>query len=44
MIGLTKQEKRVLLFLMLAGLLGGSVLLAKHLWPDFAPELVTKGR
>jgi hypothetical protein len=43
MIGLTKQEKTMLLFLLLAALLGGGVLFLKHKWPHFAPDLVVSG-
>jgi hypothetical protein len=39
-IGLTKQEKTVLFFLLWTAALGGGVLIAKHRWPHFAQELV----
>jgi len=44
MIGLSRQEKMILLFLLSTALLGGGVLFAKHRWPDFAPELVVSGQ
>jgi len=44
MIGLSRQEKMILLFLLSMALLGGGVLFAKHHWPGFAPELVVSGQ
>jgi hypothetical protein len=44
MIGLSRQEKMILLFLLSTALLGGGVLFAKHYWPGFAPELVVSGQ
>jgi hypothetical protein len=44
MVGLTKQEKRVFLFILCSVFMGGGVLLAKHLWPGFASELVIEKR
>lgn len=43
MIGLTKHEKAVLLFLLWTMLLGGGILFAKHHWPRLAPDLVISG-
>jgi hypothetical protein len=43
MIGFSRQEKMILLFLLSMALLGGGVLFAKHRWPGFAPELVVSG-
>jgi hypothetical protein len=43
-LGLSRQEKMLILFLLSTALLGGAVLFAKHLWPGFAPELVINGR
>jgi hypothetical protein len=42
-IGLTKQEKTVVIFLLWTALLGGAVLFAKHQWPHFAAELLVSG-
>jgi len=44
MVGLTDQEKRVFLFIPFSVLMGGGVLLAKHLRLGFASELVIEKR
>lgn len=44
MIGLSRQEKMILLFLLSMALLGGGVLFAKRRWPGFAPDLVVSGQ
>jgi hypothetical protein len=42
-LGLSRQEKMILLFLLSMALLGGGVLFAKQYWPGFAPDLVISG-